>query len=142
MDSVHYNQVSGKEMTAYFRDGEMRQVDVNGNVLVVYYPVDDKDSTLIGMDYTEGAYLRMLLKNRRMERGSFIGKATGTMYPIDQIPPDKSRLPSFVWFDDIRPVSKEDIFEWRGKKAGQQLKNSDRGPVVSPRDMHIRRTQK
>ena len=142
MDSVHYNQVSGKEMMAYFRGGEMRQVDVNGNVLVVYYPVDEKDSTMIGMDYTEGGFLRMFLKDRRMERGSFIGKASGTMYPMDQIPPDKSRLPSFVWFDYVRPLNKEDIFNWRGKRADQVLKNSSRGPVLSPREMHIKRQKK
>ena len=142
MDSVHYNQVSGKEMMAYFRDGEMRQVDVDGSVLVIYYPVDGKDSTLIGMDYTEGGFLRMFLKDRKMERGAFIGKASGTMYPMDQIPPDKSRLPSFAWFDYVRPLSKEDIFEWRGKRSDQVLKKTDRGPVVSPREMHIGRIQK
>ena len=38
-DSIHYNQVSGKEMKAFFIDGDMRLVEVNGNVLVVYYPV-------------------------------------------------------------------------------------------------------
>ena len=58
-DSVHYNQVSGKEMMAYFQEGEMRRVEVNGNVLVVYYPVEERDSSLIGMDYTEGSFLRM-----------------------------------------------------------------------------------
>ena len=141
-DSVHYNQVSGKEMMAYFKEGEMRTVEVNGNVLVVYYPVEERDTSLIGMDYTEGSFLRMLLSNRRMERGTFIGMATGTMYPMDQIPADKMRLPSFAWFDYIRPVSKEDIFVWRGKKAGQVLQKTDRRPMASPRDMHIERSNR
>lgn len=141
-DSIHYNQVAGKEMKAFFEKGEMRQVDVNGNVLVIYYPVEERDSSLIGLDYTEGGFLRMLLKDRRMERGSFIGKASGTMYPMDQIPPDKFKLPSFAWFDYIRPRNKEDIFEWRGKKAGETLQKSDRKPVTSPRNMHIKRNNK
>ena len=120
-DSVHYNQVTGKEMKGFFVGGDMRQVDVNGNVLVVFYPIDDKDSTMIGLNYSEGSFLRMLLKERRMEQGAFIGKANGTLYPMDQIPADKYKLPSFVWFDYIRPRNKEDIFEWRGKMAGEQL---------------------
>lgn len=115
-DSIHYNQVSGKEMKAFFIDGDMRLVEVNGNVLVVYYPVEEKDSSLIMMNYSEGGLLKMYLKERRMERGVFVGKTTGTAYPLDQIPPDKSKLPSFVWFDYIRPLNKEDIFEWRAKK--------------------------
>ena len=71
----------------------MRLVEVNGNVLVVYYPVEEKDSSLIMMNYSEGGLLKMYLKERRMERGVFVGKTTGTAYPLDQIPPDKSRLP-------------------------------------------------
>ena len=142
MDSIHYNQVSGKEMKAFFADGDMRQVEVNGNVLVVYYPVEEKDSSLIMMNYSEGGLLKMYLKDRKMERGVFVGKTTGTAYPLDQIPAEKSKLPSFVWFDYIRPKNKEDIFEWRGKKAGEVLKKSDRKPAVSPRNMHIKRNKK
>ena len=142
MDSIHYNQVSGKEMKAFFIDGDMRRVEVNGNVLVVYYPVEEKDSSLIMMNYSEGGLLKMYLKDRKMERGVFVGKTTGTAYPLDQIPAEKSKLPSFVWFDYIRPKNKEDIFEWRGKKAGEVLKKSDRKPVVSPRNMHIKRNKK
>lgn len=141
-DSIHYNQVSGKEMKAFFIDGDMRLVEVNGNVLVIYYPVEEKDSSLIMMNYSEGGLLKMYLKERKMERGVFIGKTTGTAYPLTQIPPDKSKLPSFVWFDYIRPRNKDDIFEWRGKKAGEVLQKSDRKPVTSPRNMHIQRNNK
>ena len=108
----------------------MRQADVNGNVLVIFYPVEEKDSSLIGLNYAEGSFLRMLLKDRRMEKGAFIGKANGTMYPMDQIPAEKYKLPTFAWFDYIRPRNKEDIFEWRGKKAGQQMQKSDRKPLT------------
>ena len=140
-DSVHYNQVTGKEMKGFFVGGDMRQVDVNGNVLVIFYPVEERDSSLIGLNYAEGSFLRMLLKDRRMEKGAFIGKANGTMYPMDQIPAEKYKLPTFAWFDYIRPRNKEDIFEWRGKKAGQQMQKSDRKPLTSPRNMNIKRNK-
>lgn len=32
-DSIHYNQVSGKEMKAFFIDGDMRLVEVNGKCI-------------------------------------------------------------------------------------------------------------
>lgn len=139
-DSIHYNQITGKEMKGFFVEGDMRRVEVNGNVLVVFYPVEERDSTLIMMDYTEGSFLRMLLKERKMERGTFVGKTNGVAYPLTQIPAEKYRLPSFVWLDYIRPRNKDDIFEWRGKKEGEVLQKSDRKPVTSPRNMHIKRT--
>lgn len=141
-DTVHYNQVSGKEMKAFFEEGEMRQVDVKGNVLVVFYPIDEKDSTFIGLNHAEGGFLRMLLKERRMDKGAFIGKAGGTLYPMSQIPPDQYRLSTFAWFPEIRPRNKGDIFEWRGKPQGQELRKSDRKPKSSPREMHIKRANK
>ena len=118
----------------------MRRVDVNGNVLIVFYP-EEKDSTMIGMNYAEGSFLRIYLKDRKMEEAALIGKSNGILYPMDQIPADKMKLPSFVWFDYIRPLNKDDIFEWRGKKAGETLQKSDRKPLTSPRDMHIKRTK-
>ena len=141
-DTLHYNQVTGKEMKAFFEAGDMRRVEVNGNVLVLFYPVEERDSSLLMLNYSEGSFLRMLLKERKMERGTFIGKTTGTAYPIEQIPADKYRLPAFVWLDYIRPRSKQDVFHWRGKRADQQLQKSDRGPAVKPRDMHIERNKK
>lgn len=132
IDSVNYNQVSGKEMKAYFRDGDIYQADVIGNVRIVYYTIDDKDSTLIGVNNAETSLLNVYLKNRKIEKIKASAKTNGTMYPMSLIPEDKRYLPSFAWFDYIRPLNKEDIFVWRGKKAGQELKASVRRDVPLP----------
>lgn len=131
-DTVHYNQISGNEIKAYFQDGEARKVDVIGNVLVVYYP-EEKDSTMIGMNYSETSLLNMYIKDRKMEKMVMSPKSNGTLYPMDQIPADKMKLPAFVWFDYIRPLNKEDIFNWRGKRAGETLRKSTRKPLSGPK---------
>jgi hypothetical protein len=43
------------------------------------------------------------------------------MYPMTQIPPDRKFLSNFMWLDYIRPLNKDDIFIWRGKKKEQML---------------------
>ncbi len=131
-DSLHYNQVSGKEIKAYFDSGEMRKVDVIANVLVVFYP-QEEDSTMIGMNTSQTSLLTMYLKDRKMKRMVMSPKSDGVLYPMDQIPADKMKLPTFVWFDYIRPQNKEDIFEWRGKKAGEVLRKSTRKPLNAPK---------
>lgn len=130
-DSTHYNQVSGKEIKAYFENGEAHKVDVLGNVRVVYYP-EEQDSTMIGMNVSETSILNMFLKNRKMEKMVMSPKSNGTLYPMDQIPPEKLYLPNFAWFDYVRPRNKQDIFNWRGKKAGQELKKTTRKSVPLP----------
>lgn len=124
-DSVHFNQVTSKEMLAFFNNGEMAETDANDNVQIIYYPVDDSDSTLIGLNYTETSQLKMFLENRKMKR-IWMPKAEGTLYPMSQIPPEKKFLPNYAWFDYVRPTDKDDIFNWRGKKAGTELKEVKR----------------
>ena len=131
LDSTSYNQVTGKEMKAWFQGGEMRKVDVIGSVRLVYYPMES-DSTLIGMNVSETSLLNMFLENRKMKKMIMSPKSNGTLYPMLQRPPEKMKLDNFVWFDYIRPLDKEDIFEWRGKKAGQGLKKSNRSAVPLP----------
>jgi lipopolysaccharide export system protein LptA len=135
-DTVHYNQVSGQEMKFFFTDGEMRRVEVTGNVLMGIY-AEEKDSTMTGYNSSEGSVLHIFLKNRKMERAKLIGKSNGNFYPMNQIPGDKLRLPTFAWFDYIRPTSKEDIFNWRPKKAEDQLKptTEKRPQNVDKRDL-------
>lgn len=131
LDSTSYNQVTGKEMKAWFQGGEMRKVDVIGSVRLVYYPMES-DSTLIGMNVSETSLLNMFLENRKMKKMIMSPKSNGTLYPMLQRPPEKMKLDNFVWFDYIRPLDKEDIFGWRGKKAGQELKKSNRSAVPLP----------
>ena len=122
IDSVHYNQVAGKEMTSYFRDGEMYETWVDGNVYVDYYMFDD-DSLMIGLNYTETTELKLFMKDRKMDK-IWMPAATGVIYPIVMIPPNRLYLSNFAWFDYIRPLDKNDIFVWRPKKAGTELKTS------------------
>lgn len=131
LDSTSYNQVTGKEMKAWFQGGEMRKVDVIGSVRLVYYPMES-DSTLIGMNVSETSLLNMFLENRKMKKMIMSPKSNGTLYPMLQRPPEKMKLDNFVWFDYIRPLDKEDIFKWRGKKAGQGLKKGNRSAVPLP----------
>lgn len=124
-DSIHFNQISSKEMFGYFDKGEIRKTEAIGNVLAVYYLEDDKDSSLTNMAYIETDTMRMFMRNRQLET-LWTCKSQNVMYPITQTPVAKSKLPSFVWFDYVRPIDKNDIFVWRGKKSGTELKNIPR----------------
>ena len=114
-DLEHFNQISSKEMFAYFKKGEIDEAQAKDNVLIIYYPVDEADSSLIGLNYTETTELKMYMENRKMKK-IWMPKAEGTLYPMSQIPPDKKFLPGYAWYDDVRPRDRFDIFNWRPKK--------------------------
>ena len=114
-DSVNFNQISSKEMFAFFEKGKIKQAQAKDNVLVIYFPEDEADSTLIGLNYTETSELHIFMENGKMQK-IWMPKAEGTLYPMSQIPPDKKKLPGYAWYDYVRPLSKDDIFIWRPKK--------------------------
>ncbi|CDB97979.1 uncharacterized protein BN659_02361 [Bacteroides sp. CAG:443] len=140
IDTTMYNQVTGKEMKAYFRNKQMYKTEVIGSVRLVYYPMDS-DSTLIGMNVSETSKLDIYLENQKLEKMVMSPKSNGTLYPMTQIPPGTSKLQNFVWFDYIRPLNKQDIFNWRSKKVEDQLKKNVRGPVELP-NQHLFETKK
>ena len=127
-------------MKPYLRDRQMYKTEVIGSVRVVYYPMDS-DSTLIGMNVSETSKLDIYLENQKLEKMVMSPKSNGTLYPITQIPSGTDKLQNFVWFDYIRPLNKEDIFNWRSKKVEDQLKKNVRGPVELP-NQHLFETKK
>ena len=124
IDDVHYNQVSGHVMRSYFKDGELYLSTSEGNVFVNYYPFDE-DSIMVELNHTETSLLKMFVKEKKVDR-IWMPAATGIMYPIPLIPADALYLQNFAWFDYIRPLDKNDLFVWRPKKAGSELKESVR----------------
>lgn len=125
-DRKHYNQVASKEMKAHFTDGKMKMSEAIGNVQSVYYMQEEKDTVLTELNFLEGDTMRMYLSPERKLEKIWVSHPKGTVYPITQIPREKEFLPGFAWFDYVRPISPGDVFRWRGKKEGTQLKQQQR----------------
>lgn len=130
-DSVHYNQVAGTEMKFFFANSDIYKAEVTGNVQSIFYP-EDEDSVMMGMNFIEASKLNLYRKDGKMERIVFITKPVGTFTPMFLIEPSKMTLANFVWLGHMRPVSKNDIFNWRGKKAEQKLRKIVRREVPLP----------
>lgn len=114
-DTACYNQVSSKEMFAFFTDGNIHEARAKDNVLIGYF-FEEGDTLPIIYNYQETTELRMFLKDRKLE-SVWTPKTSGTMYPLNQIPAERRHLPGFVWYDYVRPLNRDDIFIWREKKG-------------------------
>ena len=123
LDSLHYNQVAGQEMHSYMENGELKMTHVIGNVIVNYFPLDD-DSLMVAMNHIESTEMKMFMGENRRMRKIWMPAATGTFYPIPMIPGNVRFLENFQWFDYVRPQNPQDIFKWRGKSKGTELKKS------------------
>lgn len=109
-DSINfYNQMSGKEVTAYLNDGEVKLIDMSGNALTIYYPKQD-DGEYVGINTTESSFIRIYVENQEIHHIRFTKETTGVLYPMDKIPSGADKLALFFWADDVRPTGPDDVF--------------------------------
>lgn len=116
-----FNQMSGKELTAYLIDGEVRIVDVSGNALTVYYPKEE-DGGYVGLNTTESSFIRVYVENQEVQRIRFTQATTGVLYPLDKVPENTDRLAIFFWEEESRPISPEDVFRKVQRDKGQSTR--------------------
>ena len=106
-----FNQVGGRTINGYFKDGNIDYVRAKGSPAEsVYYPQDD-DSAYIGMNRSKGDVIDVYFLDKAIHRVKFINDVDGTLFPLRQIPEDQKFLRNYEWLDKRRPKSKFELFE-------------------------------
>ncbi len=122
IDTVHYNQVTGKEMKSYFRNNEIYRNDVDGNVQTIYFMQEDNSPEVTMMAYIESGSMSAYIKNRQVVNITYRTNPTYTFYPMDKIPADRSmRLKGFKWEEKRRPT-RDSVFTRRIRESIREEK--------------------
>ena len=110
LGEIYYNQLTGKKMKAYFIDGEMRKLDVDGNAMVFMLPMEN-DTTYNKCLSIEGSFLTMWLKPKQeIEKINMWPQPTGSAVPLYLAKKSQLYLPGFQWNEAIRPKNPDDIY--------------------------------
>lgn len=106
-----YNQIGGRTINGYFKDGDIDYMRVKGSPAEsIYYPMDD-DSAYVGMNRSSGDVIDIYFVKKELNKVKFVNDVNGTMYPIKKIPEDRKELKGFEWLDKRRPKNKLELFE-------------------------------
>ena len=132
-DSTRFNQLAGKEITAYVADGELYRVDVRGNAQSLFFP-READSTMIGMNQTESSFLTVYLKKQKIDRIVLYPAPTGVMTPLDQVTAESMYLPNYSWQVAIRPQKWEDVFARPLRTVAATSKRRRRATESEPKE--------
>ncbi len=109
IEGDHYNQLSGKKMIATFEDGQMRRLDIDGNVEIIMYP-EEADSTINKMVNAQSSFLLAMFKGQTTELIKMWPETTGAATPLFLAKKSNFFLPKFKWFEGMRPTDRFDIF--------------------------------
>lgn len=119
-----YNQLKGRDMNAHFKDGELRYILVEGDAQSLYY-IEEDDGTIIGLNKTQSAYLSMDLYKNELQKLKLWSSTTAETNPLSILKPEDKKLKDFIWYKNIRPLNKLDIFR-RPKKDLTEKRHTPR----------------
>ena len=113
LDTTHYNQVAGKEMTSYFRNNEIYRNDVNGNAQTIYYMQDGEPPQITDVGFIESGDCSFYIEGKQVVTIVYRQDPVWNLYPIDKLPADQELfLKGFRWEGARRP-SQRDVFDRR-----------------------------
>ena len=142
LGETYYDQLSGKKMKAWFEEKELRRLDVDGNVQVIMFPLED-DSTYNKMVNAESSYLRLNLKPKQeVDRITMWPAVSGKVTPLFLAKKGDLFLPQFHWYDLLRPASPDDIFEltdeqrrlWQSVEGGTRRRTGSNAASTTVQD--------
>ena len=125
LDTVHYNQLKGNDLKAWFEGKEVRLIDISGNAESIYYPIDASDGTKIGLLETESPYLSLWVVDRKMDKIKWWPEPQHKLSPLPDLQPEQMTLKGFYWYDYLRPLDKEDIFREAKMKTEDKPQRSN-----------------
>jgi lipopolysaccharide export system protein LptA len=109
-DSIHFNQIKGKNMVGFFKDNELVKLVVKGNGQSIYFPIDQGEVS--GINKTESSTIHIFFKNRQLSRITYINSVDGGISPLDKFPENELKLKDFIWHNERRPLKWQDVFVW------------------------------
>ena len=119
IDTMYYNQVAGKDMVAYFADGEVYRNDVEGNAQTIYYMQEEDSPEVTGLMYIESASISFYLTEGEIDKIAYKQNPAYVLYPMNMIPETQQlKLKNFVWYYDRRPL-RDSVFD-RSIRATQR----------------------
>ncbi|WP_316929961.1 OstA-like protein [Flavobacterium indicum] len=104
-----FNQVKGQFLYGKLKDNKLYEVDLVKNTEKIYYMYDENND-LVGIDKGVSSKINMKLENNQIvEITSFVNPESET-YPEEKYPENARKLRGFIWRNDEKIKSKEDIF--------------------------------
>ena len=105
-----FNQIKGRDMFAKFNNNEIKTVDFVGNGETLTYLRDDKTTELIGIANTTCSKFHIEFVKQQINEIRYLVNEDGKTYPPSKLPENARKLKDFIWREDERPKTKEEIF--------------------------------
>jgi lipopolysaccharide export system protein LptA len=85
LDSISFNQISGINMLANFKENDLHSINVMGNGESIYYIQDDVTDEILGLNKIICSNMNIRIDDRALKNIKFLQKPDATLFPIAEI---------------------------------------------------------
>ncbi len=111
-DEFFFNQIKGREMTAFFADNSIHKMKINGNAESIYYAMDDSTG-YFGVNKSVSSKMTLYFENSELNSIHSYRDPVANVFPMVGTDHEALKLPGFKWDWNRRPKSVADL---RSKK--------------------------
>jgi lipopolysaccharide export system protein LptA len=102
IDSVMYDQIKGRDINAYFKDGKINNVDVWGNGQTLYY-IQNDDSLYLEANQAKCATIKIRFSEETIESIKFIDTPNAIYKSIPSLSENEKYFDGFKWRIAVKP---------------------------------------
>lgn len=128
LDTVKFNQLKGRKITAFFANNSIDRMYVDGNAENISFATNEKTNRISEMFHDRGARIKIKMEGKKIIDYITIRKVDQKVYPFKQVTQENEVLPGFIWRPQDRPKSKEDMMNRKreGEKAVDPAENTSK----------------
>ena len=110
-----FNQIKGEKLDGLFTEGKLDNVFIEKNSTLLYYMYSD-EGEFIGMNNTLASSILIKFNENEISEVSFYRNPDGNVISENKIIINEMKLPGFIWRENEKPESIDDLFSEADKK--------------------------
>ena len=104
----NYNQIKGRQITAYFKNNHINKILVEGNAESIFHALE-AEKKVMGVNKAEAGNIVVLFKDDKLSTITYVNKPDAVFIPPHELKEEDSRLKGFKWRLKDRPTRQDVI---------------------------------
>jgi len=117
LDTLKFNQLKGRKITAFFANNNIEKIFVDGNAENLVFTTNDKSNTITEMFHDRSSRIKIRMENQKIIDYVSIRKVDQKIYPFRLVTQENEVLPGFLWKPEDRPKSVQDMLSRKRSKV-------------------------
>lgn len=125
LNNDSFNQIKGRNIYGKFKNNKIETILVKGNAESLFFNVNEKNKKIETITQEMASDIEFTFKNNEIYQTKYINKSEGKTYPPSKFPKESYKLKGFIWREDERPKTKNDIFIKNNKKSSLKVEKEE-----------------